>query len=95
MGKYTRSPLRTRCSFGLTGLRNLRADREADALTAEPGDTQADYILPTGKYWGQKIGHVPASWLLWCYENNKCSPEVKNYVEKHIEELKTKRAFNQ
>jgi len=29
-----------------------------------------DYKLKTGKYRGQELKNVPASYLIWCYDNN-------------------------
>ena len=44
--------------------------------------------MPWGKYKGDKMINVPASYLIWCYENNKCSRDVKEYIEDNIDVLK-------
>lgn len=48
--------------------------------------------MPYGKYTGTNMGDVSPEYLLWLYENDKCSASVKKYVEKnkHILELQAK-----
>lgn len=38
--------------------------------------------MPWGKYQGDKMINVPASYLIWLYDNNKCSGDVKAYVKR-------------
>ncbi len=45
-------------------------------------------IMPYGKYQGQKMANVPASYLIWLYNENKCAGEVRQYVYKNLEDLK-------
>lgn len=37
--------------------------------------------MPWGKYKNAQMANVPASYLMWCYEQNKCDASVKKYVE--------------
>ena len=37
--------------------------------------------MPWGKYKGDKMINVPASYLIWLYDNNKCSRDVKAYIK--------------
>ena len=37
--------------------------------------------MPFGKYKGEKMQDVPALYLLWLYENDKCSGYVKQYIQ--------------
>lgn len=37
-------------------------------------------LMPWGKYKGDKMENVPAEYLLWLYENDKCSGNVKEYI---------------
>lgn len=43
--------------------------------------------MPCGKYKGEKMANVPASYLLWLYENNKCSHQVREYIKDNHEAL--------
>jgi len=43
--------------------------------------------MPWGKYKGEKMINVPAWYLLWLLENNKCSGDVKKYIEDNKEVL--------
>lgn len=43
--------------------------------------------MPFGKHKGEKMVNVPADYLLWLHENNKCSAEVKEYIEDNMEIL--------
>jgi uncharacterized protein (DUF3820 family) len=45
-------------------------------------------IMPWGKYQGEKMVNVPASYLIWLHENNKCSGEVKTYIIENLDVLK-------
>ena len=45
-------------------------------------------LMPWGKYKGEKIANVPASYLLWLYDNQKCTGEIKLYIRNNLEGLK-------
>lgn len=44
--------------------------------------------MPFGKHKGVEMANVPADYLLWLYENNKCTDEVKEYIEDNMDVLK-------
>lgn len=50
--------------------------------------------MPWGKYAGVKMANVPASYLLYLYENNKCSGDVKEYIKDNLEVLQFQRLNN-
>lgn len=43
--------------------------------------------MPFGKYKGVKMANVPASYLLWLYDNDKCTQEIRDYVNDNIDAL--------
>jgi uncharacterized protein (DUF3820 family) len=43
--------------------------------------------MPFGKYKGQKMENVPASYLLWLYDENKCNREVRDYIKDNLDVL--------
>lgn len=43
--------------------------------------------MPFGKYKGEKMANVPASYLIWLYDNGKCSSDVKEYIEDNLDIL--------
>ncbi|NDV94841.1 hypothetical protein D0T84_07905 [Dysgonomonas sp. 521] len=45
-------------------------------------------LMPFGKYKGKEMANVPASYLIWIYDNNKCTPDVANYIEDNMDALK-------
>jgi uncharacterized protein (DUF3820 family) len=45
-------------------------------------------IMPFGKYAGQKLANIPASYLIWIFENNKCTAEVARYINENLDVLK-------
>lgn len=51
-------------------------------------------LMPYGKYKGSKMIDVPASYLMYLYDNKMCSDNVKIYIEENKEviekELKEK-----
>jgi uncharacterized protein (DUF3820 family) len=44
-------------------------------------------ILTFGKYKGIKLANIPATYLLWLYENNKCFGELKDYIIDNLDVL--------
>lgn len=47
-----------------------------------------DSPMPYGRYEGDAMIDVPASYLIWLYENNKCNVEVNEYIEDCIDALR-------
>ena len=45
-------------------------------------------LMPYGKHKGQKMANIPPDYLLWLFENNKCTPEVAKYVAENQDVLK-------
>ena len=50
------------------------------------GDSQITF----GKYKGTKLSIVPASYLLWIYENGKCTPAVRDYIKRNLKTIENK-----
>lgn len=50
--------------------------------------------MPFGKYKGEKMANVPASYLIWIFENNKCSPEVAKYIADNLDVIKSEINYN-
>lgn len=50
-------------------------------------------IMPFGKHKGEKMANVPAPYLMWLYENNKCTKDVKQYIMNNMEVLKREELF--
>lgn len=44
--------------------------------------------MPYGKHKGISMTGVPASYLMWLLDNNKCSPNVRAYIEDNLSALK-------
>lgn len=47
--------------------------------------------MPEGKYKGVRMIDIPAQYLLWVYENKRCSKSVKAYVENNLDVLRQER----
>ena len=45
-------------------------------------------IMPFGAHKGKRLIDVPAQYLLWLYENNKCVGHLKNYIQDNLDVLK-------
>jgi len=45
--------------------------------------------MPYGKYKGDQMQNVPASYLLWAYDQDWCRGNVKEYIKENLEVLKT------
>lgn len=46
-------------------------------------------VMPYGKYKGKQMADVPAEYLQWLFDNGKCSPDVKRYIENNIDVLES------
>jgi len=44
--------------------------------------------MPYGIHKGKTMANVPAKYLIWLYENQKCTGQVKAYIEDNIEVLR-------
>lgn len=44
-------------------------------------------IMPFGKYKGYKLANVPASYLLWAFENLDLKENLKSYIKKNKDAL--------
>lgn len=45
-------------------------------------------LMPYGKHKGQKMANVPPDYLIWLFENNKCTPEVAKYIAENLDVIK-------
>ena len=45
--------------------------------------------MPWGKHQGIEMIDVPADYLLWLYDNDKCSGSVLVYIEDNLQVLRT------
>ena len=52
----------------------------------EPLDDESE--MPYGQHKGELMIDVPAKYLLWLYDNDRCNVPVKAYIEKCIEILR-------
>lgn len=50
--------------------------------------------MPFGIHKDEKMANVPAKYLLWLYENNKCTSQVKDYIVENLDVIKLE-AFNE
>lgn len=51
-------------------------------------------LMPWGIHKGEKMANIPPEYLLWLHENDKCSGNVKAYIEDAMEFLKGEIAQN-
>jgi uncharacterized protein (DUF3820 family) len=51
-------------------------------------DLDDSSLMPYGKHKGTKMVDVPDSYLLWIYENDKCSDSVKKYIESNLDAIR-------
>lgn len=45
-------------------------------------------LMPFGKYKGEKMANVPASYLIWLYDSKKCFGDVLKYIIDNMDILK-------
>lgn len=44
-------------------------------------------IMPFGKYEGEKLANIPASYLIWVSEQGWCKGELKAYIDDNMDSL--------
>ena len=52
-------------------------------------------LMPWGAHKGKQMADVPPAYLLWLYENQKCSGEVKQYIRENLDVIKGQIAYEQ
>jgi len=45
-------------------------------------------LMPFGVHKGKQLADVPASYLIWLYDNDKCFGELKSYIEENLKVLR-------
>lgn len=45
-------------------------------------------VINYGKHAGQKLANIPADYLIWLYENDKCNAPMRAYIKDNLEVLK-------
>lgn len=45
-------------------------------------------LMPWGIYKGNKMANIPADYLIWLYDNNKCDKYVRSYIEENLDVLR-------
>jgi len=49
-----------------------------------------DYIMPFGKWRGKELGHIPADYLLWLYDQDWLPgswPDIASYIAENYKAL--------
>jgi uncharacterized protein (DUF3820 family) len=50
-------------------------------------------IMLFGKYKGEKLANVPASYLLWLFNEGKCYGELRAYIVDNMDAIKAEIAY--
>lgn len=61
----------------------------------KPFEIDDSYEMPFGKYKGEYLGDVPASYLIWFYEQataHRTQPLLYAYIKKNLKHLQTEAA---
>jgi uncharacterized protein (DUF3820 family) len=45
-------------------------------------------LISFGIHKGKPLISVPASYLIWCYDNHKCPKDLRDYIEDNMNVLK-------
>jgi hypothetical protein len=54
-------------------------------MTGQPLTDQS--LMPFGLHKGTKLANVPASYLLWVYDNLTLRPDLKKYIDENRDAL--------
>lgn len=46
-----------------------------------------DSLMPYGVHKGEKMANVPATYLMWLYNENKCNKDVRDYIDDNLDVL--------
>lgn len=46
-----------------------------------------DDLMPSGKHKDKKMINVPATYLIYIYDNDMCNERVKEYIKNNLEVL--------
>ena len=42
-------------------------------------------LMPYGKHQGEKLANIPASYLIWMYDNERLTGSLERYVEENMD----------
>jgi uncharacterized protein (DUF3820 family) len=45
-------------------------------------------LISFGIHKGKQLISVPASYLIWCFDNNKCPKDLRDYIEDNMNVLR-------
>jgi uncharacterized protein (DUF3820 family) len=45
-------------------------------------------LMPWGKFQGEKMANVPAWYLIWLYEHQKCAGKLEEYIKDNLDVLR-------
>lgn len=45
-------------------------------------------LMPYGIHKGSKMANVPDKYLMWLYDSNKCSGDVRKYIEENMDAIR-------
>lgn len=51
-------------------------------------------VLTWGIWKGTKLANVPANYLLWLYNNNKCDDNLRKYIKENMDGLLKEEQLN-
>lgn len=43
--------------------------------------------MPSGTHKGKKMCDIPKDYFIWLWNNNRCSPEVKEYIRENVDSI--------
>ena len=68
-------------------------DRNNRCIAPEIPKFTDESIMPFGKHKGEKMANIPASYLLWLYEDSGFLADglLKDYIKENLEDLKKER----
>ena len=47
-----------------------------------------DSLMPNGQFEGEKMEDVPDAHLIWIYENDRCKPNVRQYILENLDAIR-------
>lgn len=50
--------------------------------------------MPWGKHKGEKMANVPPEYLVWLMDNDKCSGDVRDYINRNWKNLNMEIEYN-
>ena len=85
---YRARPAFKKLPSGRMAYQEFKHHQRMDNKATKRSKVKDTDIMPFGMHKGKKLANVPASYLIWLFENDKCFGQLLNYIRNNEDALR-------